>query len=134
MDGTLASLGNNGLLLLRLRHAAMRWAALFGLLALSACSEDDDSPTGGDSAASQACLEMADVVADAAVRACAQPYQANYDAFIQSAAAGDCRNVKVIRDEDDLRNVCLPWFATATCAQLEAASGIPAECSSQLLR
>lgn len=131
MNGTL--FGNYGLWLIELRQGAMRWTALFGLLALSACSEDD-SPTRVDSAASQACFEMADVVADAAVRACDQPYQVNYDAFIQSAAAGDCRNVKIVRDEDDFRNVCLPWFDSATCAQLSDANAIPAECRSQLLR
>ena len=115
------------------RQVAKAWIFLSGMLVLSACSEDD-TPSRVDSAASQACLEMADVVANAAVRACAQPYQANYDAFIQSAAAGDCRNVKLIRDEAALRNVCWPWLDAATCAQLSNVSALPAECNSQLLR
>ncbi len=133
MSPMIGTYWNSSPRLINVRQVAKTWTVLSAMLVLSACSEDDTS-SRVDSAASQACLEMADVVANAAVRACAQPYQANYDAFIQSAAAGDCRNVKLIRDEAALRNVCLPWFDTATCAQLSAVSTVPAECKSQLLR
>jgi hypothetical protein len=108
------------------------------VLLLAACNDDSNSPNSSPSQSSagaeQACIDMADAVADAAERACSQDYQANYEAFEQSAAGGSCRNVKMVRDENSLRSVCIPWFATATCVQLSNTSSLPSECKSQLLR
>jgi hypothetical protein len=111
----------------------MQWGSLLLLVLLSACNNDDSASPDAE-AATQACIDMADAVADAAERACAQDYQANYNAFIQSAAAGNCNNIKQLRNEDTLRADCIPWFSTATCAQLSDTSQLPAECKSQLLR
>lgn len=78
----------------------------------------------------QACLDLADAVAKAAQR-CGQDYQANYTAFVQNAANGNCTNIVAVRDEASLRAVCLPKFATITCADLLAGK-IDASCVGQL--
>src|SRR5262245_34410450 len=76
------------------------------------------SSAGGSSGASdgptQACLDTADAVAKAAQR-CGQDYKANYDAFIQTGAGGQCSNIVQIRDEPTLRNTCLPSMIKIPC-------------------
>lgn len=134
MKTQFSAMGRGGLGLLNVCRRSKHWGSLFAFLLLGACNNDDDNSSEQAAAAVQACLEMADAVGDAAERACAQDYQANYDAFIQSAAAGSCDNVKQLRDEETLRSICLPWFSTATCAQLTDTTQMPAEYASQLLR
>jgi hypothetical protein len=80
----------------------------------------------------KACEDTADAVAKAAQR-CGQDYQANYKAFIQAGAGGNCSNVVSIRDETELRQSCLPSLATISCEDLLAAK-ISASCNAQLQR
>lgn len=84
-----------------------------------------------DPDAPKVCLEMAEVVANAAVQRCRQDKQANYDAFVAQAKCGEVTN---IRNIVELRRDC---FATdiprLTCAQL-AAGRLPTSCAAQLIR
>jgi hypothetical protein len=90
---------------------------------------DDDS--GGDS--EQACLDMADAVADAAVRCAAGTYQENYDALVEAAACGDCGNIVSLRDRSDLYAECIPSFETISCDELTGGN-LDASCAEQLQR
>ena len=60
-------------------------------------------------------------------------YQGNYDAFVSTAAGGDCGNVDAVRDERSLREECLPSISTVACDQLVAGQ-IDGSCASQLQR
>jgi hypothetical protein len=81
----------------------------------------------------KACLDMADVVAKASQR-CGGDYKANYDAFIDAAAGGDCGNIKDVRDVDALYDECFPYIESVSCIDLVDASSYPAACVSQLYR
>lgn len=107
-----------------------RWVGIGGLFVLGGgCSSDD----GGNPAAAQACRDSADAVATAAER-CGLDYQANYDAFVATAAKGDCKNIVRVRDEAALYDVCIPFVAEMTCEQLQNPSiALPSECMGQLL-
>jgi hypothetical protein len=92
-----------------------------------------DFGCGGDpSHEAQLCLDIADAVAQAAER-CGQSYEENFEAFIDSAAGGDCDKVDQVRDEDALVNVCIPSLETISCEYLLAGE-IDDSCRSQLLR
>lgn len=112
----------------------------FGLLVfLTACSgtttgsgssSGSTSSSGSSGGARQACLDMADVVAQALTR-CGGTYQENYDAFLEGAAKGSCSNIVQVRDESSLRDTCFHFFQNATCAQLKT---LDASCKEQLIR
>ena len=74
---------------------------------VSGCSggSSSDSGEGTTTGPVQACLDTADVFAKAVAR-CGGNYQANYDAFIESAAVGSCNNIIQVRDETSLRGDC----------------------------
>ena len=97
--------------------------------ALGCSSSDSSSSTGPE----QACLDTADTVGKAAQR-CGLDYQANYNAFIQSGAAGSCANIVQVRDEASLRGSCFSWFRTASCTDLTSPDGFDPSCRGQLLR
>ena len=110
------------------RGLSLAVVALF----IGGCSEDSSS-SRATTGPQKACEDTANAFAAAAQRACGQSFQANYDAFVQSAANGSCANILQVRDEASLRSVCLPWLSTATCTELSDATAMPAECKGQLL-
>jgi hypothetical protein len=87
---------------------------------------------GDDDAETQACLDTADAVAGAAER-CGGDYQANYDAFIDGAAEGDCSNIVEVRDAGELYDECFPSLEAIACEDL-LAGDLDASCREQLLR
>lgn len=107
----------------------MRRLVLATVLCLGACDDDDD----GDGDAEQACLDVADAIADAAVRCGAGTYETNYDGFIDIAACGDCGNIVDLRDRGDLYAACIPSFGTISCEDLTGGN-LDASCNDQLLR
>ena len=107
--------------------------ALPGLLlfATAACSSwDTGTPSGREG--ERACLDTVEALARASER-CGFEYQRVYDQQLATVAAGDCKNVTTIRDEDKLRNVCLPSLATEDCKKVEA-NEHDESCSKQLQR
>ena len=101
------------------------------LSATAACSSwDTGTPTGR--AGERACLDTVEALARAAER-CGLEYRRVYDQQLAAVAAGDCKNVTSVRDEDKLRNVCLPSLATDDCKKIEA-NEHDESCSKQLQR
>lgn len=89
---------------------------------------------GGGTSPGDACRDAADAIASA-VKDCGGDYQANYNAFIQSAAGGDCDNVKALRDEKAFVNDCIPALRSLSCEELSSPSlTLPSFCLSQLER
>jgi hypothetical protein len=116
-------------------------ASTFVVSALTIACSSSSSGTSGtgstpQSGPAKACVDTADAVAKAAVR-CSNgsqaAYQPNYDQFIKDAANGDCNNIVSVRDENALRNTCIPSFATVPCADLQAGN-IDGSCKAQLVR
>ena len=106
-------------------------------VALGACGDDDkrssQSAGAGAGAGAQACKDVADAVAKAAVRCNLGTYQQNFDGFVQAGANGDCNNIVQVRDENALYDTCIPAIETMTCADLQSANLDPS-CRQQLLR
>jgi len=75
---------------------------------------------------------MADAVAKAAERCNLGSYQENHDAFISTAAQGDCNNIVSLRDEPSLYDKFMPSFSTMSCADLQTGTLDPT-CSKQLM-
>lgn len=98
-------------------------------LALGACGNDKHS---SQSAGAQACKDVADAVAKAAVRCSLGTYEAAFSSFVQGAANGDCNNIVQVRDENALYDTCIPSIETMNCLDLENAN-LDASCKSQLL-
>ena len=82
---------------------------------------------------SDGCLDIADAIATAAAR-CGGDYQANYDAFISQVAGGSCNNIVQITNPTSFYDECLPWFCSASCADLQDANAFPSACQMQLGR
>jgi hypothetical protein len=85
----------------------------------------------------EACRDMADTLAGL-IRECStvDAYRPAYDAFVQAAADGDCRNVVALRDEAALYQDCLPAIHSLGCYQLDPATiddRLPDSCKGQLL-
>lgn len=113
----------------------MRAFPLFSLLpvvALACGGTDPPADDGPHTEPEQACIDMATAVARASER-CGQDYQANYDAFVNKAAEGNCANIIRVRDETSFRETCLPSFTTITCVDLKSGRADPT-CERQLLR
>jgi hypothetical protein len=131
-----------------------------GAGAIDASSIGSGAIDAGPSPASQACLDMADAIARAAVRCNDGTYQIEHDCFIQavvtppvacsstqpcpdgtcgsrgfcppaSPCTGSCDSVQKVRDEASLRSQCLPSLDTISCADFAAAKLDPS-CLSQL--
>ncbi len=97
----------------------------------AACSSwETGTPTGREG--ERACLDTVEALARAAER-CGLEYQRAYDRALADVAAGDCKNVATIRDESQLRSVCLPALSTEDCRKVEANDHDPS-CSKQLQR
>ncbi len=118
--------------LLRIQRAAL---VLVASLSVACGSVDDEGDDGFDSSsAEQACLDTADALAGSAQR-CGYDYQANFDAFVSSAAAGDCKNIVAVRDKSSLYAECIPYMQALTCEQVSSGNlNLPASCNDQLLR
>jgi hypothetical protein len=104
--------------------------SLLPFLALSLASVS--TACSGTEPPEQACLDTADAVGKAAQR-CGLDYQKNYDAFVQTAAGGDCENVVRVRDENALRSTCFTSLQSVSCEDLKAAK-LDASCQAQLAR
>lgn len=98
----------------------------------SACSGNRGSGDDAADVEEQACLDVAEGVAAAAGR-CGGDYQANYDAFIDGAAEGDCANIVQVRDRAALYDECLPSLEVVSCDDLLAGQ-LDDSCRDQLLR
>jgi len=100
-------------------------------LAAAACSSWDTG-TPSDRAGERACLDTVEALARASAR-CGLEYERSYDRALAAVAAGDCKNVASVRDESQLRSVCLPALAREDCKKVEANEHDPS-CSKQLQR
>jgi hypothetical protein len=112
-----------------IRDAAAALALL--LLGGAACSSWDTGTPAVDEA-EQACKDTLEAYARAAER-CGADFRTAYDAQLQASVAGDCRNVRSIRDPSALRAACIPFVNGLTCAEL-AAGKTDASCAHQLQR
>lgn len=101
------------------------------LLLLAACSSWDTGSGSGDEAA-QACEATLEALSRAAER-CGDDYKTTYDELLAANAAGDCTNVRSIRDEPALRKTCIPFIESLTCTQLTEGKTDPS-CTAQLQR
>ncbi|MDB4933890.1 MAG: hypothetical protein JWP87_862 [Labilithrix sp.] len=82
--------------------------------------------------AEKTCLDTIEVFARAAER-CGAEYRASYDRLLKRDANGDCKNVRTIRDETELRQTCFAFVQTQSCDDLT--SGVTdASCARQLQR
>jgi hypothetical protein len=97
----------------------------------SACSSWDTGSGTGDEA-EQACKATLAAFARARER-CGEDYATSYDALLKENAAGDCKNVRTIRDEPALRETCIPFVDSLTCAELAQGKTDPS-CARQLQR
>lgn len=77
------------------------------------------------------CVDTANAVATAAQR-CGELFADAFQDFVNAAAGGDCKNVKNIRDVNELYTQCIPWIQRATCNDLRAGN-LPDSCLGQLL-
>ena len=105
---------------------------------VTACGSEDDAGGDGDdddiADAEQACLDAADAIAGSAQR-CGYDYKANFDAFVDSAAAGDCNYIIAVRNKSSLYAECIPYMKGLTCEQISSGElNLPASCNDQLLR
>jgi len=112
--------------MLRIGHA------LALAFSVSACGNTGDAADPGEPSAADACNDLAGAVASAAAR-CGQDYQTNHDAFVASAALGDCDNIVRIRDREDLYGTCIPSLSSLACSDLFAGN-LDATCREQLGR
>jgi hypothetical protein len=109
---------------------------MFMVVTLCGCSDDFTRDDYLVDQAEQACRDMADGVASA-VRVCGGDYLATYNAFVSTAADGDCSRIIAVRDEEALYDDCLPALRALTCDQLgssTAAQDLPDSCKAQLVR
>lgn len=111
--------------------AALSVVLVVAAHSLAACSSwDTGSGTGDD--AEQACELTIETLARASER-CGDDYKTSYDALLQANAAGDCKNVRTIRDESALRAECIPSLESITCRDLADGKTHPS-CAAQLQR
>jgi hypothetical protein len=98
--------------------------------AIAAGCGSDGGGGGSDTASAKACRDVAAALANAAVR-CGGPYQDNYDAFVSTAANGNCDNIVAVRDSSSLYGTCIPSLDTISCSDLQTGN-VDASCKSQL--
>lgn len=100
-------------------------------ITLAACGSYDTG-SGNDNAAEQACLDVIAAFARTAER-CGADYATEHDRLVRRDAAGDCKNVRTIRDENALRNTCIPFVTSQPCADFTNGKLDPT-CAEQLQR
>jgi hypothetical protein len=112
--------------------------ALASPLAAGCSSWDTGSPN--DRSGEIACFDTVEALARAAER-CNLEYKRSYDLALLKNANGDCQNVTSVRNEAQLRNVCIPSLATTACSTIEnaidpakPAAELHPSCSTQLQR
>lgn len=105
--------------------------ALAIALALAACGSYDTG-SGNDNDAEQACLDVIAAFARTAER-CGGDYATEQDRLVKRDAAGDCKNVRAIRDENALRNTCIPFVTSQPCNDFTNGKLDPT-CAEQLQR
>jgi hypothetical protein len=108
-----------------------RVAVLLALAATGACSSWNTGTSPGTDA-EDACRDAVEVRAHAAER-CGADYQTSYDHYLATDAAGDCKNVHSIRDEDALRNECFSFLRAESCRDMTDGITDPS-CAAQLER
>jgi hypothetical protein len=86
-----------------------------------------------ETTASAACEDTIDAFVDASMRCGSTDREAARKEYTRIAAAGDCKNVKKIRDEVQLRGTCFPWIQKADCKTLQLGP-VDESCGQQLLR
>jgi hypothetical protein len=92
---------------------------------------DDNDDTSGPE---EACLDTADAIAGSAQR-CGFDYQANFDAFVDAVANGDCANILAVRDSGLLYGSCIPVLKGLSCEEVNDPNlMLPDACNGQLLR
>jgi hypothetical protein len=96
-------------------------------------TQDSGTPIPHPTAPRDVCVDLANTVALALQQKCKALFADEWQAFVNAAAGGDCRNIKSIRDIDALYSDCVPWIQRASCADLQNASAIPDSCKGQLL-
>jgi hypothetical protein len=102
------------------------------LLSLLAGCSSWDTGSNNDRTAEIACLDTCEALARAGER-CGLEYKRVYDLELKAIANGDCKNISGIRDEAQLRNVCLTSLSTEVCTKVRARD-YDASCSTQLQR
>ena len=123
------------------------FVALFlGALALTGCLPGPDSGSssgatdgGSDSAAAnpattregRACLDMAQAYAYVGER-CGDTFEGAGTKFVNTIAGGDCNKVS-IRNEAELRNQCIPSFASLSCSDFVNNRFAPS-CAGQIIQ
>jgi hypothetical protein len=91
-----------------------------------------DTGSGDVYAAERACLATVEAFARAAER-CGAEYEVSYDRLLTRDANGDCKNVRSIRDEAELRQTCIPFVQTQSCDDVVDGLTDPS-CARQLQR
>lgn len=104
---------------------------IFVMLLAAGCGGSSSQSSNSPPSPPQACEDTANAVAEYGQR-CGQDYTTNYNAFVNSAANGDCNNIVAIRDEHQLYSDCIPTFKTLACPSATSTPAIPASCSGQL--
>jgi hypothetical protein len=115
----------------------MKW---FGVLILTsalvgACGESDeclerfgcDEPFWTDYSPAQVCRDFCGGYGNYHLR-CGGTYAEGY-AICQNMYAGSCDNVLTINNRRTMYELCLPWFASASCEEI-ASSWLP-DCKNQ---
>ncbi|MDB5218549.1 MAG: hypothetical protein JWO86_6476 [Myxococcaceae bacterium] len=114
----------------------MRLARFVAVLAGAAfvCAACGSYDTGivGENAPEHACLDVIDAFARTAER-CGADYATEHDRLVQRDAAGDCKNVRSIRDERTLRGTCIPFVKSQSCSDFTNGKLDPT-CAEQLQR
>lgn len=107
-------------------------AGLILLLAGACACSSWNTGSGTEDDAERACAATIEAYARASER-CGADYKTSYDALLSENAAGDCKNVRTIRDEPSLRETCIPFVESLTCKELADGKTDPS-CSRQLQR
>ena len=110
-------------------------AAMVAMVAIVAtgCGVDDRKVNVAGATPPAACLDLADAVAQAAVRCGEGTYEQNFSSFVAAAAQGDCNNIVAVKDMSSLYSECIPSIQTLACADLSTGNLDPS-CQSQLTR
>jgi hypothetical protein len=114
-----------------MKRLALALALALAALAASSCSSWDTGSDIGDGPR-LACIDTIEAFARTAER-CGADYKTSYDLFLRRDAAGDCRNVRSIRDEATLRSQCIPFVESLSCSDLGSGKSDPS-CAKQLQR
>ncbi len=107
------------------------FAVALAALAAGSCSSwnTGSSDEGGPE---KACLATCEALGRAGER-CGLEYARAYDNALKEVANGDCKNVSEVRDERQLREVCLPSIVAAPCTKVVSREH-DSSCSGQLQR